>query len=159
MTAREQHTAARLVPEVGTELANPVSGTRTVFRATSTSTSGAHVEVEQTYPPHSARPPRHLHPAQDEHFTVVSGSLHAVLGEVEHDLLPGEQLDVLRGTPHRMWATAEGPTVVIWRISPALRTDQLFCGLWSAASEAGFEPDPMRAYQVTLRYAEEFQLC
>jgi hypothetical protein len=49
--------------------------------------------------------------------------------------------------------------VVVWRTTPALRTDQLFCDLWSAAAANDFQPDPMRAYEVTLRYAEEFRLC
>ena len=158
MTTRDEQATA-LVPQVGTELTNSVAGTRTVFRATAASTRGEHVEVEQTYPPHSAPPPLHLHPQQDEEFTVRTGRLHAVVGGVERDLLAGERLEVPRGTPHRMWATAEEPTVVLWRTTPALRTDQLFCDLWSVASENGFVPDLMRAYEVTLRYAEEFQLC
>lgn len=148
-----------LVPEVGRDLVNPVTGTRTVFRATAASTGGDHVEVEQTFPPHSARPPLHLHPQQDEHFTVVSGSLHALVGDAEHDLQAGDVLEVPRGTPHRMWSTSDGPTVVLWRTTPALRTDQLFCDLWSAAADNDFTPDLLRAYEVSLRYAEEFQLC
>lgn len=159
MTARNEQVAARTTPEVGTVLTNPVAGTRKLFRATAASTGGAYVEVEHTYPPHSSPPPLHLHPQQDEQFTVLSGSLHAVVGEVERDLQPGDRLEVPRGTPHRMWATADEPTTVVWRTSPALRTDQLFCDLWSAAAETDFVPDLMRSYEVTLRYAEEFQLC
>ena len=130
-----------------------------MFRATAASTGGAYVEVEQTFRAHSPKPPLHLHPSQDEHFTVVRGRLHAIVGDVERDLHAGEELEVPRGTPHRMWGAADEPTVVIWRTTPALRTDQLYCDIWSAAAEVDFEPDPMRAYAVTLRYAEEFQLC
>ncbi len=159
MTTEDEQAGTRVDPQVGRVLENPVTGTRLVFRATATSTGGDHVEVEQTYPPHSAPPPLHLHPSQDEAFTVLTGSLHAVVGDVERDLLPGDRLDVPRGTPHRMWATADEPTTLLWRTSPALRTDQLFCDLWSAAAETDFVPDLMRLYEVTLRYAEEFQLC
>ena len=156
-TADDQ--AVRRRPEVGAELVNPVSGARTLFRATAASTDGAYVEVEQTYRPHSAKPPLHLHPNQDEHFTVVSGHLHAIVGGVERDLLAGDQLEVPRGVSHQMWGAADEPSVILWRTSPALRTDQFYCDLWSAAAETDFAPDVMRAYQVTLRYAEEFQLC
>ncbi|MGB8650827.1 MAG: cupin domain-containing protein [Mycobacteriales bacterium] len=148
-----------MTPEVGAELVNPVSGTRTVFRATAASTGGAYVEVEATYPPHSGRPPLHLHPQQDEHFTVLSGHLHAVVGGVDRDLMAGDVVEVPRGTSHQMWGAADEPTVVVWRTTPALRTDQLFCDLWQVASDAGFQPDPARAYAVTLRYPEEFCLC
>ncbi|MFP5219469.1 MAG: cupin domain-containing protein [Actinomycetes bacterium] len=156
MTITDQHA---VTPFVGRELINPTTGTRTVFRATAASTGGAWVEVEQTYPPHSRTPPRHLHPAQDEHFTVISGVLHAVVGDDESDVLPGEVLDVLRGTPHQMWGASDEPTVVVWRTTPALRTDQMYCDLWSAAAANEFVPDLMAAYEVTLRYAAEFRLC
>lgn len=159
MTVDDDRAAGWLVPQVGAELANPVVGTKTVFRATGASTQGAYVEVEQTYPPDSAPPPLHLHPQQEERFTVLSGSLRAVLGDVTHDLSPGDQIDVPRGMPHRMWATANEPTVVIWRTSPALRTDKLFCDLWSAAAKADFVPNLMRTYQIILGYTEELQLC
>jgi mannose-6-phosphate isomerase-like protein (cupin superfamily) len=148
-----------MTPEVGAELVNPVAGTRTVFRATAASTGGAYVEIEATYPPHSRKPPMHLHPNQDEHFTVVSGVLRALVGGVEQTVTAGEELDVPRGTPHQMTAEDDGPTVFLWRTTPALRTDQMFCDLWQVASDNGFEPDPMKAYEVVVRYAEEFCLC
>ena len=158
MTTQDPPSAQR-TPEVGAELVNPVAGSRTVFLATAASTDGAYVEVEQTYRPHSSKPPTHLHPNQDEHFTVVSGQLHAVVGDVESDLFAGDVLEVPRGVGHQLWGAADEPTVVIWRTTPALRTDRFFCDLWSAAAETDFEPDLRRAYAVTLRYAEEFQLC
>jgi mannose-6-phosphate isomerase-like protein (cupin superfamily) len=160
VTPREQGPppSAR-IPVVGAELVNPVSGSRTVFRATAASTGGAYVEVEQTYRPRSPRPPLHLHPNQDEHFTVLRGRLRAVVDGVQSELHSGDELVVPRGVPHRMWADAEEPTVTLWRTSPALRTDQLYCDLWAAAEQVDFQPDPLRAYQVTLAYGEEFQLC
>ena len=148
-----------MTPEVGTELVNPVAGTRTVFRATAASTDGAFVEVEQTYPPHSSKPPMHLHPSQSEHFTVQAGLLHAIVDGVERDLGPGEVLEVPAGTPHQMWGDADEPTTTIWRTTPALRTDQFFCDLWQTAADNEFQPDLMRAYEVTLKYADEFCLC
>ena len=146
-----------MTPEVGAELVNPVAGTRQVFRATAASTDGAYVELANTHA--AARPPLHLHPNQDEHFTVVSGVLHAVVDGVECDLKPGDVLEVPRGTSHQMWGDADEPTQTIWRTTPALRTDQFFCDLWQVAADNGFEPDVMKAYEVTLRYPEEFCLC
>ena len=100
MTTQDPPSAQR-TPEVGAELVNPVAGSRTVFLATAASTDGAYVEVEQTYRPHSSKPPTHLHPNQDEHFTVVSGQLHAVVGDVESDLFAGDVLEVPRGVGHQ----------------------------------------------------------
>ena len=146
-----------MTPEVGTELVNPVAGTRTVFRATAASTDGAYVEVEQTHA--TAKPPLHLHPSQDEHFTIVSGVLHAVVDGVGRDLGPGDVLEVPAGTSHQMWSNSDEPTQTIWRTTPALRTDQFFCDLWQVAADNEFQPDLMKAYEVTLKYPEEFCLC
>lgn len=151
--------ALAVTPAVALELKNPVAGSCTVFRATAASTGGRYVEVQQTYRPHSPKPPLHLHPQQDERFTVLSGRLHAIVGGVESDVHPGGVLEIPSGVPHQMWGAADEPTVVVWRTTPALRTDQLYCEIWSTAAQTDFQPDPMRAYEVALRYGEEFQLC
>jgi hypothetical protein len=64
-----------VIPDVGTELVNPKAGTRTVFTVTAQSTDGGYVEIDATYPPGAPAPPRHLHPSQEEHFTVLSGRM------------------------------------------------------------------------------------
>jgi mannose-6-phosphate isomerase-like protein (cupin superfamily) len=148
-----------MTPAVGEELINPVAGTRTVFTATASSTNGAYVEVEATYPPHSGHPPMHRHPQQQERFVIVKGLLHAVVDEVAFDLGPGEVLEVPVGADHQMWGNADTPTVVVWRTSPALRTDQMYCDLWQAAADAAFRPTIESLAHVILRYPDEFCLC
>ena len=146
-------------PEVGTELVNPVSGTRTVFRATAASTGGDHVEVEATYPPHSPVPPRHLHPSQAEHFTVLQGALATRVDGVERELVAGEELDVPPGAVHQMWGAADTETVVLWRTTPALGTDCMYCELWQVAADSGWRPGPGALLEVVQRYPDEFQLA
>jgi quercetin dioxygenase-like cupin family protein len=145
-------------PSVGLELVNPVAGTTTVFIATSESTGGAYVEIEITYPPNSAPPPRHLHPAQDELFTVLSGSLHATVGENPTDVTAGDELRVPAGTPHLMGAGDRGAKMR-WRTTPALRTDQMFCQLWEVARDNEWQPDLMQLFEVIQEYDAEFCLC
>lgn len=148
-----------MTPEVGTELVDPVAGTRTLLVATAASTGGGYVDVEVTYPPHSAPLPSHVHPHQSEDFLVLAGRLHVVLDGVEHDLEVGDLLDVPIGTPHQVHASADGPTTVRSRTTPALRTDQLFCDLWQIASDNDFQPDLLAAFAVVQRYPDEFCLC
>lgn len=147
-----------MTPEVGTELVNPKLGTRSVFTATAASTDGEYVEIEQSYPPDSNRPPRHLHPSQSEHFTVLSGEMHGVLAGEAFVIKTGDQLVVPAGTPHEMWAGGEG-AVMIWRTSPALRTGEMFCELWEVARDNDWEPDLMQLFGVITKYGEEFCLC
>ena len=147
-----------MTPDVGTELINPKAGTKTVFTATAETTDGAYVEIEATYPPNSTPPPLHLHPAQDEHFTVTSGSFVVVRGDEEFTANAGDDFTVPRGTPHRMWAAEDG-AVVLWRTSPAMRTGEMFCALWEVARDNDWEPDVMKLFEVISSYPDEFCLC
>lgn len=54
----------------------------------------------------------HLHPGEDEHLTVLSGTLHwstgaAGSGAPEHALPAGSYVLFPAGTPHRLWTTQE----------------------------------------------------
>jgi len=147
-----------MTPEIGLKLDNPKAGTITVFTATAESTGGAYVEVEVTYPPNSTPPPRHLHPSQDEHFTVLSGRMVGVCGDADIDAAEGEEFEVPRGTPHLMAAGPDG-AVLRWRTSPALRTDEMFCALWEVARDNDWSPGGMALFEVISRYGDEFNLC
>ena len=143
---------------MGTELINPKAGTKQVFTATAESTGGAYVEIEVTYPPNSARPPMHKHPAQVEHFTVLAGGLDGVRAGEQFSIGAGEELTVEAGAPHQMGATADG-AVFRWRTSPALRTGEMFCALWEVAHDNDWSPDPMQLFGVISQYDAEFCLC
>jgi quercetin dioxygenase-like cupin family protein len=147
-----------MTPEVGLELVNPVAGTRMVFLATAASSNGEYVEIEATYPPNNAPPPRHLHPNQDERFELISGSLRGVRGDEEFAVSKGEELEVPRGTPHLMGAGDDG-AVFRWRTSPALRTDQLFIALWQVAHDNDWAPNGMQLFNAISQFGDEFCLC
>jgi mannose-6-phosphate isomerase-like protein (cupin superfamily) len=147
-----------MTPEVGTELVNPEAGTKTVFTATAATTDGAYVEIEATYPPDSAKPPKHLHPNQEERFTVLAGELSVLRGEESFSAGAGEEFTVPAGSPHQMWATADG-AVFRWRTTPALRTGEMFCALWEVARDNDWAPSPMQLFEVISTYGEEFCLC
>jgi mannose-6-phosphate isomerase-like protein (cupin superfamily) len=84
------------------------------------------LEVEGTWGPGGKPPPAHYHPAQDEHFEVLEGTLTARVGGEERELEPGETLDIPRGTRHQMWNRANRPARAIWQTRPAGRTEEWF---------------------------------
>ena len=84
------------------------------------------LEVEATYGALGSPPPRHFHPAQDEHFEVLEGVLRARVDGAERDLVPGEEIDIARGSAHQMWNPGGGSTRVRWLTAPAGRTEQWF---------------------------------
>ncbi len=86
-------------------------------------------EVEATYAPGAAPPPKHFHPSQEEHFEVLAGSVKALVGDEERSLGPGDTLDIPRGVPHQMWNPSAEPARVAWQTRPRGRTEQWFTAL------------------------------
>jgi quercetin dioxygenase-like cupin family protein len=111
------------------------------------------LELESTWAPHSAVPPRHLHPLQEEHFEVLEGDLTVRVGQAGPRLVrAGKGISVPRGAAHAMWNAGAVPARAVWRITPALRTERLFREM-----EGGM-PVP-RAARVFSAYTDEYRLA
>ena len=83
------------------------------------------LEVEATYRT-GEPPPKHFHPAQDEHFEVLAGSIRVKVDGHERTLSEGEQIDIPRGAVHQIWNPGSAAARVLWRTSPGGRTEQWF---------------------------------
>jgi hypothetical protein len=135
-------------------------GSTIEFVETTEQSDGERVVVEIAYEGTGERPPVHYHPAQDEHFEVLEGEIHAIVGDVEHVLRAGDTLDVPAGVRHQMWCDV--PSRQRWTTTPALRTERFFETLWGLqrdgkTSEQGIPSPPQMA--LTLRhFAPEFRV-
>jgi quercetin dioxygenase-like cupin family protein len=94
------------------------------------------LEVEARWAPNGSPPPKHFHPAQSEHFEVLAGRLRARVDGIDHDLGPGDELDIPGGTVHQMWNPGGEETRARWLTTPAGRTRQWFETL-DAAQRSG----------------------
>ena len=83
-------------------------------------------EVEGRWGPAGKPPPAHYHPAQDEHFEVLEGTLMARVDGQERELRKGDVLDIPRGMAHQMWNVADSPARALWQTRPAGRTEEWF---------------------------------
>ncbi|MFI5122652.1 MAG: cupin domain-containing protein [Vicinamibacteria bacterium] len=93
--------------------------------------------VEASYGPGGKPPPKHLHPSQDEHFRMLEGTLRFRLGSVEHDLEPGDEIDVPAKVAHQVWNPHEEPARVRWTTAPAGRTEEWFRAVDALNRRAG----------------------
>lgn len=109
-------------------------GFRLLLIATGAETSGERLEMEADYPGTGALPPEHLHPRQQERFTVLEGSVRTVIGGEERRFGAGESFEAPAGTPHRMGA--DEPARVRWEVRPPLRTAEFFERLHGAGPTA-----------------------
>jgi mannose-6-phosphate isomerase-like protein (cupin superfamily) len=65
-----------------------------------TATDGAFAVVEAEFPPGTAGPPVHLHPASDETYYILSGMLLMYIDGEVNEVSVGGLAHISRGTPH-----------------------------------------------------------
>ena len=114
----------RIVAPARDEMENPVTGQRLAFIRTTTETGGELLEMESHYRPQGRPPVLHYHPAQQERFEVLRGTLRVSLDGQERDLSAGEVLEIEPGIVHEMWNPGTEWAVVNWQVSPALNTER-----------------------------------
>lgn len=110
------------------------------------------LELESTWASSQKKPPRHYHPRQDERFKVLAGRLTVELeSEPPRVLQAGDTLDVPRGTVHRMWNTGPDTARASWRVTPRLRTEEMFRFMDQGMS-------PLRIATLLWRFRHEYRL-
>jgi quercetin dioxygenase-like cupin family protein len=118
----------------GQQITNPEFGERMRFIKTGSDTGGALLETEEWLLPGGAVATKHVHPEQEERFTVLAGSLRVEVGRGERVLGPGEAVMIAPGVAHRFSNIGEGEMHFIGEVRPALRTEELF-GRMAAIAE------------------------
>ena len=118
------------------------------------------LEVEAEYGASGSPPPPHLHPAQDEHFEVLAGELHARVDGEELVLSTGENLDIPRRTKHQMWNPSGSEARARWQTRPAGRTEQWFRAVDRLIRENGDRmPGPLAFGVLMTEYRDVFRLA
>jgi quercetin dioxygenase-like cupin family protein len=118
--------AGRRPPVDGRVIDNQISGERIVIRESGEHNGGRLLAFDLFLPPGGHVPARHVHPVQEERFTVVAGRMRFRLGRRSILASPGETVLVPAGAAH--WFGNAGPEVSHARVEvrPALRTEDLF---------------------------------
>jgi quercetin dioxygenase-like cupin family protein len=118
---------ARNEPErFGRVIVNPISGERIVVRQSGAETGGALFTFDLYLPPGGHVPAGHVHPVQEERFTVIEGQMRFRLGRQTVVARPGATVIVPPGKAH--WFGAEGGQAAHAYVEtrPALRMEEFF---------------------------------
>jgi mannose-6-phosphate isomerase-like protein (cupin superfamily) len=99
-----------IVSRYGDFIENRITGERVVVLrgpddAAPSETGLAHLTIA----PHGAVAGEHVHPAIDERFVVISGTLGARLDGVARELHVGEEATAKAGVRHDWWNAGEQP--------------------------------------------------
>jgi quercetin dioxygenase-like cupin family protein len=110
----------------GRVIVNPISGERIVIRQSGAETGGKLLSFDLFLPPGGHVPAGHVHPVQEERFTVISGLMRFRLGRQTILARPGETVLIPAGKAH--WFGAAGAQVAHARVEvrPALRMEEFF---------------------------------
>jgi len=128
-------------------------------RVTVVESSAESLLVEAIYGPGGSPPPKHLHPAQDEIFQVLDGSLRFRLGSIDRDVDAGEEIQIPAGVAHQVFNPNDEPARVAWRTSPAGRTEGWFRAVDALNREAAPGRPSVLAFATLLsEYRDTFRL-
>jgi quercetin dioxygenase-like cupin family protein len=124
------------VVQPGDTIENPVTGERIVFLATSRQTGGEAVVIETHVQPGGSVAAAHVHPSQEEQFTLLAGAVGFKVGREVIVTGPGDTLIVPAGTPHKFWNAGDDVARFVCDIRPALQFESLLETMFALA-EAG----------------------
>jgi mannose-6-phosphate isomerase-like protein (cupin superfamily) len=125
----------------GEEIYNPVQGDWIVFGQTARDTGGELLSGEMLVAP-SGGNSLHVHPLQEEHFEVLSGTLGVQIGDEQRSLGQGEEATVPPGTPHRWFNEDDRENArVLLELRPALNTEIFFETLYGLAADGKTDED------------------
>src|SRR5258708_29556342 len=92
-------------------------GERFTIRTSARETQGVYTMLEIVADPLNGVP-IHIHKNEDEHFLVLEGTLHIVVGDVTLDIPAGTAVTVNRGDPHAWCNLTEMPVRMLVIFSP-----------------------------------------
>lgn len=124
----------------GDVLEHPVTRERIVFRKTARDTNGSLLQGDLYLQPGGFVAAEHIHPLQDEHFEVISGTLRGRIAGKESTTGPGEKVVVTAGTPHVWWNSGNDEMHVLVEFRPALRTETFFETFFGLAQDGKVNP-------------------
>ena len=132
----------------GQTIENPVTGERIVFRKTAADTQGEAVVIETFVEPNGFVAAAHLHPAQEERFEILAGTLEFKLGGKKIVAEPGDRVVVPAGTAHRFKNVGDETAHFVCEVRPALQFEQLIETMFTLAGDGKTNrkgmPNPLR---------------
>lgn len=94
----------------GQVIENKVTGERVSFLETSADNNGKRLRFLLSVRPKGFVTVAHIHPSQDEHFSMKQGQLRVQKNKETLQLLAGQELLIPKGIPHQWWNDSDSET-------------------------------------------------
>lgn len=109
----------------GSVIENPASGERIKIRVSAAESGGELLAWELWLAPGGRVPSGHVHPGQEERFTVVRGRLRFRIGWRSRVVGPGQTVTVPPGAPHHFANAGPTEAFVLVETRPAMQMQEL----------------------------------
>ena len=119
----------------GQTIENPISGERITFTQTAADTDGELLAFDMTLSVDGHVPGAHVHPAQEERFEIVSGTMKFRMNGKKIVAGPGDVVTVPAGARHKFSNGGDEPVEVRVEVRPALKMEDLLCNTVALATE------------------------
>ncbi len=110
----------------GTTIEHALTGQRMTFVRTAADTGGALLQTESTIRAGAPLETLHVHPGQEERFTVLAGTMRFVVGGRERVAQAGQEVVVPAGMPHTFGNAGSGEARYRAEDRPALQSEGFF---------------------------------
>ena len=110
----------------GQIIENPVSGERITFRRTAADTNGELLEIDVELAADGHVPGMHVHPAQEERFEILSGTVKFRKGLRTITATAGDVVVVEPGKAHKFENVGDEGAAMRVQVTPALEMERLF---------------------------------
>ena len=119
----------------GQTIENPISGEKITFTQTAADTNGELLAFDMTLSVDGHVPGAHVHPAQEERFEIVSGTMKFRMNGKKIVAGPGDVVTVPAGARHKFSNGGDEPVEVRVEVRPALKMEDLLCNTVALATE------------------------
>jgi quercetin dioxygenase-like cupin family protein len=137
---------------------NPGMPMRWEITRSTADTGGETLEIVNSVGPRAGGPPEHVHPAAEESYEVLEGTLEVSVDGRWQTLHSGEKVTVPPGTPHTLKNASDEPVRIVNTHSPALRFEAMFrelCALIRSGKIKRLPPgDPRSAIYAAMLFAK-----
>ncbi len=117
------------------EIVNPRTGQKMIFLQTSQDTNGELLQIDCYNAPGAVKEPEHIHPFQENRFTILSGSLMFSIDGIVRQVNAGESISIPPNVPHFFWNGSAEEVHYLQEFRPALRSEVFFETLFRLARD------------------------
>jgi quercetin dioxygenase-like cupin family protein len=147
----------------GDTIVNIRTGQKMKFLETWAETNGTQLKIDCVSPATSTREKSHVHPYQENRFTMLKGSLRFTINGKELCATAGDIISIPKNIPHAFYASGNTEAHYIQEFFPALKIDHLFETFFVLARDGKLNksgtPNILRTALILLNFEKEIRLA